>query len=70
MRMIRQCIRQTKAKLSFKRDYKLVLQIKKKLCLWNDMIVNIVKTSTMTAGTHQILNRNDSLEFNMDGVSK
>ena len=31
------------------------------------MIVNIVKTSTMTAGTRQILNHNDALEIYMDG---
>ena len=31
------------------------------------MIVNIVKTSTMTAGTRQILNNNDALEIYMDG---
>ena len=36
-------------------------------CLRNDMIVNIVKTSTMTAGTRQILNHNDALETYMDG---
>ena len=32
------------------------------------MIVNIVKTSTMTAGTRQILNRNDALEIYMVGL--
>ena len=39
----------------------------KNWCLRNDMIVNIVKTSTMTAGTRQILNHNDALEIYMDG---
>ena len=39
----------------------------KNWCLRNDMIVNIVKTSTMTAGTRQILNHNDALEMYMDG---
>ena len=31
------------------------------------MIVNIVKTSTMTAGTRQILYHNDDIEIYMDG---
>ena len=31
------------------------------------MIVNIVKTLTMPAGTRQILNRNDALEILLDG---
>ena len=39
----------------------------KNWCLRNDMIVNIVKTSTMTAGTRHILNHNDALEIYMDG---
>ena len=39
----------------------------KNWCLRNDMIVNIVKTSTMTAGTRQILNHNVALEIYMDG---
>ena len=31
------------------------------------LVVNIVKTSVMTAGTRQILNHNDALEIYMDG---
>ena len=39
----------------------------KNWCVRNDMIVNIVKKSTMTAGTRQIFNHNDALEIYMDG---
>ena len=39
----------------------------KNWCLRNYMIVNIVKTLAMTAGTRQILNRNGALEIYMDG---
>ena len=38
-------------------------------CLRNDMVVNMEKTSPMTAWTRQILNRNDALEIYIDGDS-